>query len=64
MAQKKNPHKIGDLLADCKTDAVLTFGDGELCGYIVTPTCLIPIGKKLGVHIQLERWAPLQSLLH
>ena len=64
MAQKGCLHKIIELLADCKTDAVITLGDGELCGYIITPTCFVPIGKELGIYIQLERWTPLQSLLH
>ncbi len=64
MAQKRSLHKVNDLLADCKMDEVLTFGEGKLCGYIVTPMCLIPIGKELGIHIQLERWTPLQPLLH
>lgn len=63
MAQKENPHKITDLLADCKTDAVITFGGGELCGFIVTPMCFIPIGKELGVHIQLKNWKP-QTILY
>ena len=63
MAQKGCPHKVSDLLTDCKTDAVLTFGDGKLYGYIVTPSCLVLIGEELGIYIQLERWEP-QSLLH
>lgn len=58
MAQKGCLHKVNDLLADCKTDAVLTFGDGKLCGYIVTTSGLIPIGEELGICIQLERWEP------
>lgn len=63
MAQKGCLYKINDLLADCKTDAVITLGDGKLCGYIVTPSCLIPIGEELGICIQLEKWEP-QSILH
>ena len=64
MAQKGCLHKVNDLLADCKMDKVITLGDGKLYGYIVTPSCLVPIGKELGIYIQLERWTPLQSLLH
>lgn len=64
MAQKEIPHKITDLLADCKMEKGIIFGEGRLCGFIITPTCLIPIGKELGTFIQLERWTPLQSFLH
>lgn len=58
MAQKGCLNKISDLLADCKKDEVLTFGDGKLCGYIATPSGLIPIGEELGIYIQFERWEP------
>ena len=45
MAQKGRLHKINDLPTGCKMDKVITLGDDELCGYIITPSCLIPIGK-------------------
>ena len=62
MAQKGCPHKVSDLLADCKTDAVLTF-DGKLYGYIVTPSCLVLIGEELGIYIQLEMGASISLAL-
>ncbi len=58
MAQKERTHMTNDLLSGCDIGAVKTFGDGKLYGYIITPLCLIPIGKELGIHIQLKNWKP------